>query len=372
MTALVIVALVLAAWPAILFLRNLAILELPRRAMSGATEVAILIPARDEERNIGAAVEAALANAGAEVLVLDDGSTDRTREIVQEIAAREPRLRLLTGTPLPSGWFGKNWSCAQLADATARGVLIFADADVRLAPHAAASLAEWLRANDAQLASGVPRQETGTFTEVLLIPLIHFVLLGFLPLDRMRRSRHPAYGAGCGQLVVANAAAYRAVHGHASIRDRIHDGLALPKRFRESGFKTDLFDATELAVCRMYRSRRETWRGLTKNTHEGLGAPGLIVPATLVLLGGQVLPFLILLGAPALTATQLWCALLAALFALLPRVLAFRRFQQPLGSILLHPLGVTAMVGIQWAGLIRFLRGRSASWKGRRYQPSTA
>ncbi len=155
---------------------------------------------------------------------------------MEEIARREPRLRLLQGAALPSGWFGKNWACAQFAEATARPVLIFADADVRLAPQAAASLATWLRAHEPQLASGVPRQEIGTFSETLLVPLIHFVLLGFLPLDRMRRSRHPAYGTGCGQLVVAEANAYRAVNGHASIRDRIHDGLALPKRFAERVF----------------------------------------------------------------------------------------------------------------------------------------
>ncbi|MEO5721204.1 MAG: glycosyltransferase family 2 protein [Chthoniobacterales bacterium] len=367
MTALVFAALFLAVWPALLFLRNLHLFAPPALSRADARDVSILIPARDEELNIREAVEAALANPGAEVLVLDDGSTDLTKELVHEIAAREPRLRLVHGAPLPAGWCGKNWACAQLADTATRPFLLFVDADVRLAPEAAASLAAWLRASGAQLASGVPRQLLKTFSERLLIPLIHFVLLGFLPIDRMRRTRHPAYAAGCGQLAIADAIAYRAVGGHAAIRDRIHDGLALPRRFREAGFQTDLFDATQLATCRMYRSDLAVWAGLSKNTHEGLGAPARILPVTIVLLAGQVLPFILLARSSWFSTPQLTLVVMAACLALLPRVLGSRRFAQPLSSVVLHPLAVLALLGIQWAGLFRFLSKRPARWKGRSY-----
>ncbi len=351
--------------------------------MNSADDVSILIPARNEERNIQGALEAALANTGAEVLVLDDSSTDGTREIVAKIFADlqgeasagmqvvsdiaesgvarvEGRAHLIQGEPLPNEWCGKNWACAQLAKAATRPVLLFVDADVRLAPEAAASISNWMRQNGVQLASGVPRQEFGGFSQRLLIPLIHFVLLGFLPLRRMRESRHPAYATGCGQLVIADAAAYRGSGGHAAIRDRIHDGLALPKLFRQHNFRTDLFDATEMATCRMYRTGAETWRGFAKNTHEGLGAPARILPATFVLFVGQVMPFLLIAIAP-----HSGIALLAATLALFPRVLAARRFSQPIASIILHPIAILALLGIQWAGLIRFLRGKSVSWKGR-------
>lgn len=371
MTALVAAALLFAAWPALLFVRNLRVFAPPAVIRDAASDVAILIPARNEGANIRAAVQAALANIGGEVWVLDDASTDRTCDIVTEIAMREPRLHLLQGEPLPTGWFGKNWACAQLGRATARPVLLFADADVRLAPTAAARLSAWLRVSGAQLASGVPRQELGSFSERLLIPLIHFVLLGFLPLERMRRSRHPAYATGCGQLVVADADAYRKVKGHASISDRIHDGLALPKRFREAGFHTDLFDATDLASCRMYRSDQETWRGLSKNTHEGLGAPARILPVTMILFLGQVLPFVILLIGSRLTTLQLLGVLSACGFGIWPRLLAAFRFRQPLGMILLHPFAIIALLAIQWCGLLRFLLKRPTQWKARAY-PRTA
>ena len=206
----------------------------------------------------------------------------------------------------------------------------------------------------------MPRQEVEGFSQTLLIPLIHFLLLGFLPLRRMRESRHPAYATGCGQLMVVKAEAYRASGGHGAISDRIHDGLALPKRFRASGFRTDLFDATQLATCRMYQSELETWRGFSKNTHEGLGAPARIVPATLLLLGGQVLPFVLFAITP-----RIGLAFFAAMLALLPRVIAARRFSQPILSVVLHPIAIVVLLGIQWAGLVRLLRGKSVSWKGR-------
>lgn len=358
------IALICAALPAVLFIRNVRVFREPSGHDTEAP-VSILIPARDEEANIEAAITAALQNQTAEVLVLDDNSSDRTYEIAAAIAAREPRLRVLRGAPLAQLWCGKNFACAQLASAASNRLLLFVDADVRLAPDAAAALAYACRKTGAHLISGVPRQEVRTFSEQLLIPLIHFVLLAFLPFDRMRRSTHPAYATGCGQLMMVDREAYETSGGHRVIRDRVHDGLALPKAFRAAGFRTDLVDVTALATCRMYRRDSDVWRGLAKNTHEGLGAPARIVPLTCLLVAGQVLPFALLL-------TGMWQAVLAAIMALVPRVIASWKFDQPLLSVLLHPLGVLSLLGIQWAGLVRFLRGTPAAWKGRTYARANA
>ncbi len=357
MSALGWIAVICAAIPTILFMRNLRVFSAPRgRDLS--SQVSILIPARDEEDNIVAAIEAALANANAEVLVLDDHSTDRTYEFAAKIAATDPRLRVLRGETLLPGWCGKNFACAQLAAAAKHPLLLFVDADVQLTPDAAAALAAGLRECDAQLISGVPHQITETFSEKLLVPLIQFLLLGFLPFGRMRRSNHPAYATGCGQLIMVTRNAYEQSGGHGAIRARVHDGLALPKQFRVSGYRTDLVDVTALATCRMYRRDAEVWRGLLKNTHEGLGAPARIVPLTVFLLVGQVLPFVLL-------ATGALSGIIASMVALLPRVLAARRFHQPMLGVLLHPFGITALLAIQWLGLVRFLSGKPASWKGR-------
>ena len=364
MIALGWIALGCAALPAILFLRNVRAFR-PPNGRDESAKVSILIPARDEEANIAVAIDAALANPGAEVLVVDDHSSDRTYDIVAEIAGREPRLRVLRGEPLPHGWMGKNFACAQLAAAASNPLLLFTDADVRLTPSAAAELAHALRASGADLISGVPRQEVRTFSEQLLIPLIHFVLLGFLPLDRMRRSNHPAYATGCGQLMMVDRAAYESTGGHRAIRGSVHDGLTLPKAFRAADRRTDLVDVTALASCRMYRRDADVWRGLSKNTHEGLGAPARILPFSILLIAGQVLPF-------ALLATGMWQAYAGAALALLPRAIALRKFDQPLLGLLLHPIAVLALLAIQWAGLVRFISGNPTAWKGRACTPANA
>ena len=227
--------------------------------------------------------------------MLDDHSDDRTAAIVEELAEADDRVRLVSAPELPAGWCGKQHACWVLAREARHPLLVFLDADVRLAPDALARMAAFLSASGADLASGIPRQETGTLLEKLEIPLIHFILLGFLPIRRMRKSRRPSFSAGCGQLFIARADAYHQCGGHGAIRETFHDGIRLPRAFRAAGFKTDLFDATDLATCRMYRNAREVWYGLAKNAGEALAAPGMIVPMSLILLGGQVLPLVLLL-----------------------------------------------------------------------------
>ena len=212
------------------------------------------------------------------------------------------------------------------------------------------------------MASGVPRQELGTFSERLLIPLIHFILLGFLPMHAMRRTRWSSMSAGCGQLFVARRDAYQQCGGHAKLRDSLHDGLKLPRVFRKAGFATDLFDATDLATCRMYHTNGEAWCGLGKNATEGLAAPVTIGPMTALLVGGQVLPFALLACAPKLSALGLLCAALASVLAFVPRLIGAWRFRQSLGGALLHPLGVLALTPCSRRHFANFTTFSSFSW----------
>jgi hypothetical protein len=369
-------ALVLAAVPALVTVRNLRLLRPPPLARPGRRpRVALLIPARDEEATIGAALAAARASEGVdlEVLVLDDGSRDGTAALVAADAARDPRVRLLRGAEPPPGWSGKAHACAALARAAGAPWLVFQDADVTLAPDALARLVEHLEATGADLVSGVPRQEVGSFGERLLVPLIPVVLLGYLPLWRMRASRDPAYAAACGQLVAVRRDAYERAGGHGAVRASLHDGLTLPRAFRTAGLVTDLADLTGLARCRMFRTTRATLAGLGRNATEGLAHPRVIGPATAALVGGQVLPFalaLLLAAAPTLRVASpgaLALTLTAAALSLGARAAVTRRSALPLADGLLHPLGVTLLVAVQWAALARAARGHGVRWRGRVY-----
>ena len=289
---------------------------------------------------------------------------------MRAIAAEDPRLRLEAAPPLPAGWCGKQHACFTLAKLARFDTLTFLDADVRLEPDALARMAAFQKRSGAELVSGFPRQETGTLLEELLIPLINWLLLCFLPLWGMRHFRWAAFGAGCGQWFMTTRAAYEKVGGHAAIKSSLHDGLTLPRAYRRGGFFTDVCDATNLATCRMYRSATGVWFGLAKNAREGMAATGQICFWTLVLVCGQVLPFVLVvlvavrmpaepLESHAIVITVAWVCVIATSGGIR------RRFgHTPVGEAL-HPVAVVLLLAVQWYALARAVIGKPVGWKGR-------
>ncbi len=366
--------LVLAALPAVVFIRNLPQFRgVPAANSSAATVlsgISVLIPARNEETGIEESLNCLLTSPfrPLEILVLDDASTDRTAEIVARLAEQDKRVRLLQSAELPYGWNGKQHACWQLAQAAEHDWLLFLDADVHMSTDALPRIARQLATTPCDLLSGFPRQETGTLSEKLLIPLMHVVLLGFLPLDQMRASRKPEFGAGCGQLFIAQRTAYFACGGHRAIQGSRHDGLKLPRAFRSANLVTDLFDATDIASCRMYTSLQQVVRGLLKNATEGIAQPRLIGIFSVFLLGGQTLP--ILSFGHALywgwSTTAIVILFVATLLSYLPRTLAALQFRQSWIGVLLNPIAVAAFLVLQWWAMIRAMLGsQPIAWRGR-------
>ncbi len=360
-----------AALPAALFCSNLLLFRRPpaRQGGGGLPRLSVLIPARNEESNIGAALEAVLASRGVELelIVLDDASTDQTASMTNAIAARDERVSCVPAPPLSPGWAGKAHAAHALSKLARYDVFCFLDADVRIGPDALARMLLFMQQTDSSLVSGFPEEITVTPMEWLLLPLIQFLLLGYLPFAGMRFSDRPAFGAGCGQFLMMNRSGYEKTGGYASVRTTMHDGIMLAKLFRQHGLHSDVADLTGIASCRMYTSGRDVWQGLTKNATEGIAAPARIVPFTLLLVCGQILPWLLLpfalhRGRDAALIT------LACACSLLPRVISTLRFQQNWLSALLHPVGITLFLVLQWSALLRKLRGTPATWKGRAFE----
>lgn len=373
-----------AAMPAVLTLINLReYLQPPEAGGAVLPPIAVLIPARNEEEGIEACVASVLRSTGVEleVVVLDDASTDRTGAVVAALAVKDPRVRLLSSAALPKGWNGKQHACWQAAQAATAPVLCFLDADVRLQPEALARTAAVLQRERAALVSGFPHEITGTWMEKLLIPLIHFILLGLLPIRQLHETTTPGFAAGCGQFMLVEREAYFKASGHAAIRQTMHDGLLLPRLFRQHGFATRLVDLTRFASCRMYRSAATTWNGLAKNATEGLAQPARLIPMTVFYALGQVLPLLLLwlawqqtiviipfLGPSFRTGmVPVWIAAVAVCLSFLPRVVNAVRYRQSWLGAVLHPVGIALLLVLQWYALLRKLVGRPAAWKSRSY-----
>jgi glycosyltransferase involved in cell wall biosynthesis len=373
LTVIAVLSWLLAASASFTFLSNLRIYRPASRLVSqesALSTITVLIPARNEEGNILEAIDSILADSssGVRVIVGDDHSSDRTAELVAVRAAQDGRVSLLSIPSLPAGWNGKQHACERLAEAAQSETLLFMDADVRLEEGALGRMVEEFGRSGASLLSGVPRQICDTWVEQLLIPLIHFVLLAYLPMRRMRRSLSPAYAAGCGQMFLCSSSHYKMAGGHAAIQASMHDGITLPRAFRLAGLKSDLFDATDIARCRMYAGGRQVLAGLTKNAVEGLAKPSRILVFTVLFFFGHILPFP--LAIYALWHSE-WLAggllLAASVLAYLPRFAAVRRFQQPVWSAIAHPLGVFLLIWIQWRALLLHLAGKRSEWKGRGY-----
>ena len=329
--------------------------------------VSVLIPARDEEANIGAVLGSVLASRGLnlEVVVLDDGSTDRTGAIVSEAARRDPRVRLIEGAPLPRDWVGKQHACWQLSLAARHPLLVFIDADVRVEPEALARLAAFIGERRLGLASGFPRQIARTLGEIIAIPQILVVLLGYLPLPMSRQQpTDPRFAAACGQFLAVTRKAYDTAGGHSVIRGTIHDGLRLARAVRSADHCTDLCDLSELASCRMYSDWAGLWAGFSKNAREGMATRKALPIWTLLLGGGHILPFLLL---PFAEGLAFWLSLLAvALVWAAAGAIAARTGASWL-SVLLHPAGVAVTLAIQWNAFLAGPRRQPAVWRGRSY-----
>ncbi|WP_409564276.1 glycosyltransferase [Methylobacterium sp. J-076] len=368
LTLLALLCVIVALLPAAVATANLLALKTPAPA-PGDGLVSILIPARNEAGNIAGTVRAALASTGVpvEVIVGDDHSTDATAAIVAGIG--DPRLRLAPVPDLPEGWTGKNHACAHLAGLARGERLLFIDADVTLAPQAAAALSARARDTGAALVSAVPRQRMDTLGERLTVPMINFLLVGYLPVPLMRRLPNPSLATACGQLVLFEAQAYAATGGHGAVRAFLHDGVRLAPIFRRAGYRTDLVAGAGLATCRMYDGFATAWAGFSKNAHEGLATPRAL-PLWTALLGlGHLLPLpLLIAGLVGLLPPEATVLSAVALgLSLATRAAITRATCEPAATIPLHPASVAVALAIQWNVLLRRERAGAATWKGRSY-----
>ena len=349
--------------------RNLTLYTHPGQLNQGQffeEGISVLIPARNEEHNLGTLLSSLLEQRDCrfEIVVLDDNSEDSTYSIARSFSENDGRVRVIRSQPLPEGWAGKQFACHQLSQEARFDHWIFVDSDVVFTDvQALARMAFHLKNSPAGMLSSVPRQLTGTWAEQLIIPIIHQVLLGFLPFWEMRRNCMPALGAACGQLVAVKREAYLRSGGHLAVKHRLHDATALAALMREKKILTDLFDSTELASCRMYRNSRDVFLGFAKNATEGMAQPILLPLWTILLLGANVWPWVCGL-------VQGWTPelVLAGILNMSVFAVLMRRYRHSLLGAVARPAGVLTFVAIQWIALIGKWVGWRATWKGRSYE----
>jgi chlorobactene glucosyltransferase len=354
--------------------------DLAHAAPVSGRPLSVVIPARNEQEVIGNVVRSILGGGyePLELIVVDDRSDDGTAGVVRSIAAGDPRVRLVEGAPLPDGWYGKPWACAQGAAAARGPLLLFTDADTTHHPglHArAVGLREEL---DADLLTLAPRQRCVTFWERLVMPQV-WLLLGFRFHPRVvNRARRPRDLIANGQFILIRREAYDAIGGHAAVRGEVAEDLALAQALHAAGRRVRFAFAERHMETRMYRSLGHMVEGWTKNLYLGgrrsfPEEPILraLVPVALGLaIGFWLLPTIgLLLGltgvAPAIVgpALRAW-GIAAGFWALVSAAMHI-----PPWYGLLHPLGAGMALAIVTLSTVR--GGRRVEWKGRVYGRGT-
>jgi len=365
----------------LLVLVNLA--ATPRLSRTAVPErpfprVSIVIPARNEERALAAAVGSQLAQdyPDFELVVVNDRSTDRTGAILETLARGHPRLRVVAGSEPPSGWLGKPHALFLGAQAASGEILLFVDADVRYHPRTLREAVSFLEARRADFLALLPRLEAKGFWENVLMPFLIGAFYGGPGLFANRRwPRWIALGGGAGNMI--RRSAYEAVGGHEALKASVIDDVALALRTKRSGFRTGAARAEDRVAVRMYHGFREICAGFTKNVaYAYQGWPGAIfffLTASWFVL--TLAPPAFLLAALAgVRAAPRDFALAAAATALpiLARLIVAAAVRDPLWPAFTHPIMTAVWAGINCRSLYQRVVRRRLTWRGREFDARDA
>lgn len=228
--------------------------------------ISVCVPARNEEGNIGACVGSLARQSykNLEILVLDDNSTDRTAEIVDGLARKDPRIRCVKGEPLPPGWKGKTFAMAQLEKESRGEWLLFTDADTVHHPDSVANGYSTALAKGADFVSGYPRERAGTCAGRLAVSSMVLPLLA-VPYYLGEKIRSEALASCIGQYMLMRRDALAEAGGFESIKNKITDDVGIVRRMVGLGRRTLMVSFKEHVDCDMYKDFKSAVVGMGRS-----------------------------------------------------------------------------------------------------------
>ncbi len=243
------------------------------KTLGTAPTVSILIPARNEEENIGTLLEqlSTLEYSALEIIVYNDHSDDKTESIIKHWAALKPTIKIINGQQPPDGWLGKNHACHKLAQAATGDILLFLDADVGVKKDFLKRSISHFQKYDLHLLSIFPKQIVKSIGEKISVPLMNWILLNLLPLSLIRKSKNDAFSAANGQFMMFNTATYKALWPHEKCKsDKVED-MAIIRLFKQNNFASDALLGDKDITCRMYVGLDDAVEGFTKSIFQFFG-----------------------------------------------------------------------------------------------------
>ncbi|MCJ7726874.1 MAG: glycosyltransferase [Acidimicrobiia bacterium] len=327
--------------------------------------VSLLVPARNEEEVIGRCLSNLLAQdyPNFEIVVMDDGSTDGTADIVRSFG--DDRIRLQSGRPLDSGWSGKNWACHQLARIARGSILCFVDADTVIEPGTVSAAMEILVQNGAGLVSLLPRSGSRSFAGKVLLPMVTHALFGLFPIGLIHKTRNPMLAVAFGPFLMVTREAYDTAGGHAAAPSHVVDDVEMSRNVKRAGFRVRIADGTDLVETRWYDEFGEIWDGFSKNAYGALGNnPWMGVAVAFVLTPLLLAPF-VRVGVGMLAGEIPQFAVFQVLLLLSNRALTSNLGGDPLWTTPFHPITVAFWGSTLMHSMLLYATNASIAWKDR-------
>jgi len=341
--------------------------------------VSVIVPARNESRNIGRCVRSILASAypSLELVVVDDRSEDDTAAVALAAAAADPRCRVVSAPPLEAGWFGKQWACTRGVREARGGLLVFTDADTVHAPDLLTRCVGVMRARRLDFLTVAGQQELGSFWERVVQPHIFGMLVArFGGPASVNRSTRVVDKMANGQFMMIARPAFDSVGGFGALRAKVAEDLALAQMLFARGFRTELVLGPQQITTRMYASLGEIVRGWMKNMYAasldvmpwGWAGRALVAPLLLLLPVATLAPAVALalaLVTPASSGVLLWAAICIGAMLAWWGFVYHEVVHASVLWALTFPLGAAIALYIALRAVVR---GRRVEWKGREYR----
>lgn len=241
--------------------------------------VSVLIPARNEEKNIDNILNDLMQQSytNIEVIVFNDQSCDATRNKVMAFTQRDSRIRLIDSPGLPEGWLGKNYACYRLAQHASGEYLMFLDADVRIGAGLFESAVAQMEQYNLKLLSIFPKQIMITTGEKMTVPLMNIILLSLLPMILTRINPRPSLAAANGQFMLFEKKSYRQIQPHKKEKTNPVEDILISRLYKKRGMKMQCMTGNDNIRCRMYKNIKEATRGFAKNIAQFFGGEHLAV-----------------------------------------------------------------------------------------------
>ncbi len=321
--------------------------------------VSVLVPARNEENNILKCLNGILNQdyKNIEIIVLDDHSTDKTYDLVKSIESE--KIKLIKGKELPKNWLGKNWACHQLAQNANGGYLLFIDADVEVKPQVISSAVFEIQQSNASLISIFPTQKIKSFGEHLIVPLMNWLLLTFLPLKFVYKLNNNAFVAANGQFMFWKSDDYFKVGDHEIVKNKVVEDMELARLIKKSNLKVKTLLGGDLVYCKMYNSFKDAYTGFQKNFYAGF----TVSPVFFLL----IISFLFFVfTSPIFIVQENLISAVPLLMVIISRAsVSIKSRQNWLLHLLIHPIQMLLML---WIGIVSAVKFKTNSivWKDRK------